>query len=38
MNESNIKLLSISDTPSLLIEKMKNYIHPKIENKWQELL
>jgi uncharacterized protein (TIGR00730 family) len=37
MNESNIKLISVSDTPSLLIEKMKNYIPPKMENKWSEL-
>lgn len=37
MNESNIKLLSISNSPSLLIEKMKNYIPPTMENKWSEL-
>lgn len=37
MNESNIKLISVSDTPSLLIEKMKNYIPQKMENKWSEL-
>ncbi|WP_032123405.1 TIGR00730 family Rossman fold protein [Clostridium amazonitimonense] len=37
MNESNIKLISISDKPSLLIEKMKNYTPPVMENKWREL-
>lgn len=37
MSESNIKLISISDNPSLLIEKMKNYTPPLMENKWSEL-
>lgn len=37
MNESNIKLISISDNPSLLIEKMKIYNPPIMENKWHEL-
>ncbi|MBU5592288.1 TIGR00730 family Rossman fold protein [Clostridium sp. MSJ-4] len=37
MNESNIKLISISDKPSLLIEKMKTYTPPVMENKWREL-
>ncbi|SKC92296.1 LOG family protein [Maledivibacter halophilus] len=37
MSESNIKLISISDNPSLLIEKMKNYTPPLMENKWREL-
>lgn len=37
MNESNIKLISISENPLLLIEKMKNYTPPIMENKWREL-
>ena len=37
INESNIKFVSVSNTPSLLIEKIKNYIPPKMENKWSEL-
>lgn len=37
MSELNIKLISISDNPSLLIEKMKNYTPPLMENKWREL-
>lgn len=38
MNESNIKLISVSDTPSELIKQMKNYIPPLMENKWRELV
>ncbi|HDK7155369.1 TIGR00730 family Rossman fold protein [Clostridium sporogenes] len=38
MNESNIKLISVSDTPSELIKQMKNYVPPLIENKWRELV
>lgn len=37
MNESNIKLISVSDTPLELIKQMKNYIPPLMENKWREL-
>jgi uncharacterized protein (TIGR00730 family) len=37
MNESNIKLISVSDTPLELIKQMKNYVPPLIENKWREL-
>lgn len=37
MNESNIKLISISDDPSELIKKMKNYVPSIMENKWNEL-
>ncbi|AGK96954.1 TIGR00730 family Rossman fold protein [Clostridium pasteurianum] len=37
MSKSNIKLISISDNPSLLIEKMKIYIPPIMGNKWREL-
>lgn len=38
MNESNINLISVSDTPLELIKKMKNYVPPLMENKWRELL
>ncbi|APU59747.1 TIGR00730 family Rossman fold protein [Clostridium botulinum] len=38
MNESNIKLISVSDTPSELIKQMKNYVPPLMENKWRELI
>ncbi|OPD19959.1 LOG family protein YvdD [Clostridium botulinum] len=38
MNESNIKLISVSDTPSELIKQMKNYVPPLMENKWRELV
>ncbi|EJE7234137.1 TIGR00730 family Rossman fold protein [Clostridium botulinum] len=38
MNESNIKLISVSDNPSELIKQMKNYVPPLIENKWRELV
>ncbi|HDK7168849.1 TPA: TIGR00730 family Rossman fold protein [Clostridium botulinum] len=38
MNESNIKLISVSDSPSELIKQMKNYIPPLMENKWRELV
>ena len=38
MNESNIKLISLSDTPLELIKQMKNYIPPIMENKWHELV
>lgn len=37
MNESNIKLISVSDTPLELINQMKNYVPPLMENKWREL-
>ncbi|MBB6713265.1 TIGR00730 family Rossman fold protein [Clostridium gasigenes] len=37
MNESNIKLISVSDTPLELIKQMKNYVPPLMENKWREL-
>ncbi|WP_434296187.1 TIGR00730 family Rossman fold protein [Clostridium sporogenes] len=38
MNESNIKLISVSDTPSELIKQMKNYVPPLMKNKWRELV
>ncbi|MCS4471253.1 TIGR00730 family Rossman fold protein [Clostridium botulinum] len=38
MNESNIKLISVSDTPSELAKQMKNYVPPLMENKWRELV
>ncbi|WP_434302294.1 TIGR00730 family Rossman fold protein [Clostridium botulinum] len=38
MNESNIKLISVSDTPSKLIKQMKNYVPPLMGNKWRELV
>ncbi|KGO12513.1 TIGR00730 family Rossman fold protein [Clostridium botulinum] len=38
MNESNIKLISVSDTPLELIKQMKNYVPPLMENKWRELI
>lgn len=38
MNESNIKLISVSDTPSELMKQMKNYVPPLMENKWRELV
>ncbi|MCR1973421.1 TIGR00730 family Rossman fold protein [Clostridium sporogenes] len=38
MNESNIKLISVSDSPSELIKQMKNYVPPLMENKWRELV
>lgn len=38
MNESNIKLISVSDTPLELIKQMKNYVPPLMENKWRELV
>ncbi|OSB15032.1 TIGR00730 family Rossman fold protein [Clostridium botulinum] len=38
MNESNIKLILVSDTPSELIKQMKNYVPPIMENKWRELV
>ncbi|ABS41606.1 TIGR00730 family Rossman fold protein [Clostridium botulinum] len=38
MNESNIKLISVSDTPSELVKQMKNYVPPLMENKWRELV
>ncbi|APF28318.1 TIGR00730 family Rossman fold protein [Clostridium sporogenes] len=38
MNESNIKLISVSDNPSELIKQMKNYVPPLMENKWRELV
>jgi hypothetical protein len=37
MNESNIKLISASDTPLELIKQMKSYVPPLMENKWREL-
>lgn len=37
MNESNIKLISVSDNPLELIKQMKNYVPPFMENKWREL-
>lgn len=37
MHESNIKLISISDNPLELVEKIKNYVPPVMENKWREL-
>lgn len=37
MNESNIKLISVSDNPLELIKQMKNYVPPLMENKWREL-
>ncbi len=37
MNVSNIKLISVSDTPLELIKQMKNYVPPLMENKWREL-
>ncbi|AVQ45034.1 TIGR00730 family Rossman fold protein [Clostridium botulinum] len=38
MNESNIKLISVSDNPSELIKQMRNYVPPLMENKWRELV
>ncbi|MBD5586351.1 TIGR00730 family Rossman fold protein [Clostridium botulinum] len=38
MNESNIKLISVSDNPPELIKQMKNYVPPLMENKWRELV
>lgn len=38
MNESNIKLISVSNNPSELIKQMKNYVPPLMENKWRELV
>ena len=38
MNESNIKLISVSDNPLELIKQMKNYMPPLMENKWRELV
>ncbi|WP_434295743.1 TIGR00730 family Rossman fold protein [Clostridium botulinum] len=38
MNESNIKLISVSDNPSKLIKQMKNYVPPLMGNKWRELV
>ena len=38
MNESNIKLISVSGNPSELIKQMKNYVPPLMENKWRELV
>lgn len=37
MKESNIKLISISNSPLQLINQMKNYVPPIMENKWNEL-
>lgn len=37
MNESNIKLISVSDNPLELIKQMKSYVPPFMENKWREL-
>lgn len=37
MNESNLKLILVSDNPELLINKMKNYAPPKMESKWAQL-
>jgi uncharacterized protein (TIGR00730 family) len=38
MNESNMKLISVSDTPLELIKQLKKYVPPIIENKWRELI
>ena len=38
MNESNIKLISVSDNPLELIKQMKNYVPPLMENKWRQLV
>lgn len=37
MRESNLKLISISDSPSELIKLMENYTPPLMENKWRQL-
>lgn len=37
MNKSNIKLISVSDSPLELIDKIKTYVPPVMENKWREL-
>ncbi|MEW8956191.1 TIGR00730 family Rossman fold protein [Clostridium sp.] len=38
MKESNKKLILSSDDPSILIEKMKNYVPPIMETKWSQLV
>ncbi|GAA0085222.1 TIGR00730 family Rossman fold protein [Clostridium sp. CTA-7] len=38
MKESNMKLLSISKDPSILIEKMENYVPPIMEKKWNQII
>ena len=37
MKESNIKLLLSANDPLILIEKMKNYVPPVMEKKWNQL-
>lgn len=37
MSESNLQLISISENPSELIEKMRVYSPPKMESKWKDL-
>lgn len=37
MKKSNLNLISISSNPSELINMMKNYTPPKMENKWSQL-
>lgn len=37
MKKSNLNLISISSNPSELINMMKNYAPPKMENKWSQL-
>lgn len=36
MNQSSLKIISISDNPLSLIEKMKNYTPPIMKTKWRE--
>ncbi|WP_454054683.1 LOG family protein [Clostridium sp. Marseille-Q7071] len=37
MNKSNMKLILVSDNPKSLIDKMKAYTPPTMENKWYQL-
>lgn len=37
MKKSNMKLISVSASPSQLIKNMDNYIAPTMENKWGQL-
>ncbi|WP_368491099.1 TIGR00730 family Rossman fold protein [Clostridium sp. BJN0013] len=36
MDKSSLKIISISDNPLLLVEKMKNYTPPIMKTKWYE--
>lgn len=37
MNESNLKLILVSDSPTELISLMEQYTYPTMDNKWSEL-